>query len=289
MKNILCIYFTGTYHTEHLVNRIKEEKEKDGNSVSLLSVSSSADIKDISSFDEVIFSYPIYAFRAPKPYIDYLKKLRFRKETEYYVYKQSGEPFSYNNSSSCQIEKLLKKQGCHLSGEFHFLYPYNILFAYDEEWKKKLKEYNEYEMMIASYYTENHIQHLTNCSFLKKKITGMISHLQHFGAKINGPLYHVKKKDCSKCHLCLKSCPYQNISLDKKGYPVFHSHCAMCMRCSYCCPKDCIKIGILNSLRINQFTKANDKHKRIKKKFFSAYQKYIDKEKELYSAISERN
>ena len=109
MKNILCIYFTGTYHTEHLVNRIKEEKEKNGNFVSLLSVSSSADIKDISSFDEVIFSYPIYAFRAPKPYIDYLKKLRFRKETEYYVYKQSGEPFSYNNSSSCQIEKLLKK------------------------------------------------------------------------------------------------------------------------------------------------------------------------------------
>lgn len=286
MKNILCIYFTGTYHTEHLANRIKEEKEKEGDSVSLLSVCSSTDIKDLSSFDEVIFSYPIYAFRAPKPYIDYLKKLRFRKEAEYYVYKQSGEPFSYNNSSSCQIENILKKQGCHLSGEFHFLYPYNILFVYNEEWKKRLKEYNDYEMKIASYCSRNHIQHLTHCSFMKKGMTGLISKLQHFGAKINGPLYHVKKKECSKCHLCLKRCPYQNISLDKNGYPVFHSHCTMCMRCSYYCPKDCIRTGILNPIRINQSTKADDKHRRIKKKFFSSYQKYIDREKELYASIS---
>lgn len=288
MKNILCIYFTGTYHTLHLVNRIKEEKEKNGDSVSLLSVCSSSKIEDLSSFDEVIFSYPIYAFRAPKPYIDYLKKLRFKKETKYYVYKQSGEPFSYNNSSSCQIEKLLKKQGCHLSGEFHFLYPYNILFAYDKDWKMKLETYNDYEMKIASYYTDKQIKHLTHSSFLKKGLTGMISHLQHFGAKINGPLYHINKKECTKCHLCINRCPYQNISLDKKEYPVFHSHCTMCMRCSYYCPKDCIRTGILNPLRINQSTKADQKHRRTKKKFFSAYQKYIDREKELYSSIIDK-
>ena len=62
---------------------------------------------------------------------------------------------------------------------------------------------------------------------------------------INSFLYKVEKDKCINCMKCVKECPEKNIYV--KGDKIkFHHHCDMCMRCSFFCPTNAIKIGFLD-------------------------------------------
>lgn len=282
MKKALFLYFTGTYHTKALTETFSEELNRCGIQTKSVFVLEKKEPVDLSGYELILFFYPIYAFKAPLPFIDYLKKLTFPKDSKYYVLKQSGEPFSLNDASSRKIVKILKKHQATLSGEFHFLFPYNILFAYPEAWKKKLMEYNRKLLPHAVDVLIKGEEHPFSYGLFTTLFSNFISVLERFGARINGPLFHTKKKQCSKCGLCIRNCPKRNIR-DNDGYPKFSFHCCLCMRCAYYCPKDAIRIGLLNPLRIHQSTPPKDNL--LTRKFFHSYEKKLKElENELESS-----
>lgn len=52
------------------------------------------------------------------------------------------------------------------------------------------------------------------------------------------------------CQKCIKDCPVHNIKL-KNNRIVFSHKCVMCMRCSFYCPSNAIKIGFLEKWKVN--------------------------------------
>ena len=60
---ILIIYFTGTFNTLYLVNKIKERliKEDSTNEITTFAIDIDSKRVDLSFYELIIFSYPIYA------------------------------------------------------------------------------------------------------------------------------------------------------------------------------------------------------------------------------------
>lgn len=46
---------------------------------------------------------------------------------------------------------------------------------------------------------------------------------------------------CTKCGLCIKSCPTQALSANSENYPAFNGPCVFCMKCVRACPQKILK------------------------------------------------
>ena len=243
---IILIYFTGTYNTRYLSQLMKNRLENKGHDVDLVEIKGDTPQKDVSSYDLIGFSYPIYGFNAPKIFDKYTKKLNIQKGQKCFIYKNSGETFAMNNPSSRYLKKIIKRRKGILINEKHYVMPYNIHFKYEDEFVKEIFSYNDKLMDIQLYEIENNIINIIKSKFIYDFAAWFVL-LQRFGAFVNSYLYRVDMNKCIDCGLCIKTCPMNNIYKNKKGKIKLHNKCLMCMRCSFYCPKDAFNIGFLQS------------------------------------------
>ncbi len=301
--NTLIIYFTGTFNTRYLVTKIKDRLTKLNSNfkVDTLEVNKNSLIKDLSSYDLIFFSYPIYAFNVPSLFIKYLKKLKFNnlKNTKYIIAKQSGETFAINNASSNEIYNLLKfkfKINVKDINEYHFILPYNIHFKFNDNFIKEILNYDKKLLEIMIYDLKNNISNVKLKTNFIYNFASYLFRIQRLGGYINSYFYKVDYSKCSRCYKCINICPIENIVLDQKTNKIkFNNKCLMCMRCSFYCPKDAINIGLLNSWKVNgkyDLERINndnniDSNYIFKQKnfFFKGYYKVINKINKRYDEI----
>ena len=74
---VLLVYFTGTYNTRYLTDRITDEFVSCGHQVDRVEINKDTPIADTNGYDVIGFSYPIYGFNTPLAFDKYLKKLKF--------------------------------------------------------------------------------------------------------------------------------------------------------------------------------------------------------------------
>ena len=289
---ILLIYYTGTYNTRYITNLVKSKLTSHCHQVTTYEVNIDSKPISLKDYDLVGFGYPIYAFNAPKLFIDYLKTLTFNKKAKYFIYKNSGETVALNNASSREIKHILKKNKLELINEHHFLMPYNIHFRFVNNCVKEMLNYDDKLADILVYELEHNIN-----STIKNNIfyetNSLLFLVQRFGAKVNHYFYKVDENKCIKCYKCLKACPTHNISIRKDGTLRFNNNCMMCMRCSLNCPTDAIKIGLLESWKVNRpynfkeimNDESLDGHfiKEDQKGFFKCYRKTYEEIDKTYS------
>ncbi len=247
--NILLIYYTGTYNTRYLTNQLKDKLIEKGNTVDTVEINVYTPIIDTSEYDMIGFSYPIYGFNSPLPFNKYVRKLKFSETQRYFIYKNSGETFAMNNASSRILIRLMKKQKVKFVGEYHFVMPYNIHFPFEKEFVKQILLYNEKLLAVMLYNLENGIISRIRSNVIYN-IAAFFVGIQKIGGNVNSFLYRVDRDKCTKCNKCVKECPQNNIYL-KDGKIKFHHHCDMCMRCSFFCPTNAIKIGFLEGWKVN--------------------------------------
>lgn len=300
--NTLIIYFTGTFNTRYLVNKIKDRlfKLNSNYHVDTLEVNKNTLVKDLSSYNLIIFSYPIYAFNTPSFYIKYLKKLKFyNNNVKYIITKQSGETFAINNASNNEIYNLLRfkfKINIKNINEYHFILPYNIHFKFNDNFVKEILNYNIKLLEIMIYDLTNDITNIKLKTNIIYNFISYIFRIQRLGGYINSYFYKVNYAKCSRCYKCINLCPINNIVLDKKTNKIkFNNKCLMCMRCSFYCPNDAINIGLLNSWKVNgkyDLTRIeqddsidSDYIFKQKKFFFKGYYKVIRRINERYKEI----
>ena len=48
---------------------------------------------------------------------------------------------------------------------------------------------------------------------------------------------------CTRCGLCARECPANNITLDGGSLPRWHGKCTMCLSCIHRCPVRAIEYG----------------------------------------------
>ncbi|MDY2746551.1 MAG: hypothetical protein SOV57_05035, partial [Bacilli bacterium] len=128
--NVLLVYFTGTYNTRFLVSKVEERFVNLGASVKKIEINKDSPIEEVSSYDYIGFSYPIYGFNAPSCFVKYIKKMKFKPQQRFFIFKNSGETMALNNASSRKIFRLMKKNKGIFLGEYHFIMPYNIHFPF---------------------------------------------------------------------------------------------------------------------------------------------------------------
>lgn len=247
---VLFIYFTGTYNTRYVTDLLDQKWQENHHETKRIEICSDTPSSDTSSFDLIGIGYPIYGFNSPKILNDYLKKVRFRENQPYFIYKNSGETFAANNASSRIIIRRLKRKKLKLIGEYHFVMPYNIHFAFERAFIKEIIEMNHKLTEVLYAQLMHHQGQVIKTNLFYRFFSVLVS-VQKIGGPINSFFYKVDVQKCIHCLRCVRECPTKNIAL-KNGKIVFSHRCLMCMRCSFYCPVNAIHIGMLQRWRVNQ-------------------------------------
>lgn len=256
----LLIYYTGTFNTRYVSQRLKEKMEAAGYEVDLYEINPlNTEQLDFSGYDLVGLGYPIYGYNAPWPFLKFIRHQKFPKGLRAFIYKNSGETEKVNDASSLFVWRKLKRSHVIIENEYHFMMPYNIHFPFDERLVKEILMMDEKLYDILVHEVTHHIPNIKRYKLWHKIVTRVVS-IQFIGGDVNSFLYSVDEDKCSHCDLCIKRCPTQNIFRDKDGKVRFHHHCLMCMRCSFYCPNDAINIGFLQSWgwKVNKGCKGYD-------------------------------
>ena len=249
---ILLIYYTGTYNTRYLTDKVEAEFVRRGHEVDRVEIARDTPVKDVSAYDLLGFGYPIYGFNSPLPFNRYTKKLNVQPRQKFFIYKNSGETLAMNSASSRILLRRMAARGAVLKGEYHFVMPYNIHFPFEKDFVRFVREILDYDnklLKIMMYKLEHGIVETVESNLIYDVAAAAVG-IQKAGGAINSFLYRVDEEKCVKCGLCVKNCPEKNIRFEE-GKVKFGHRCDMCMRCSFFCPQDAIRIGFLEGWRVN--------------------------------------
>lgn len=78
------------------------------------------------------------------------------------------------------------------------------------------------------------------------KKSGLIYRIERFTTqkwmvqKFYYRFFKVNKSKCTKCGICVDSCPTKNISLETNEFPKFGKNCIACFNCQLVCPEEAI-------------------------------------------------
>ena len=274
----LGIYYTGTGNSRRVALKAQEELALRGHSLELVDViNSENEPVDVSSYDGLFVFYPIYAFNAPKPIIDYVKRIyKLDNPIPCCIMKQSGEHLFWNNASSLYLISLLKKRNIWVRNEYHYLMPYCFIFRHSDYMAYHMKTVMEalVPLDLDLFLQDIHVR--LNRFPLDSAFAGLLR-IQWWGGRFNGRFYKVEKNKCVKCYKCIKDCPAKNISI-RDGKIVFGGKCLMCQRCVMYCPTKAIKAGMFNSWRVDEpysFKESDDKTTKKPNFCKKNYQRYF--------------
>lgn len=245
---VLLVYYTGTYNTRYLTDRLARELTERGHSVERTEIDAFAPIADTSDCDVIGFGYPIYGFNSPLPFNRYVDKLDIRAGQKFFIYKNSGETFAMNNASSRILLRRMRRKKAVFAGEYHFVMPYNIHFAFDTDFVREILEKDGKLLKILAHDLESGCAPEIKSNAAYNIASAAIS-IQKVGGAVNSFFYRADDR-CVKCGQCAKNCPEGNIKIIE-GRVKFGHRCDMCMRCSFFCPTDAIHIGFLQNWKVN--------------------------------------
>lgn len=297
MDNTCIIYsFSGTGNSHILSEQVKKHLSDLSVKTTIYKIIYPINfnlVPNPNDFDYIGFSYPIHGLNAPKPFIDFVKKIPFSlvKEKAYFVLKNSGEPFAVNNGSSATLNKIMSKKGYKITLEHHYLMPYNIMFEYKKGLIKQMYLYCEALTKVMAIDIVNKKVDKIHTPLWNKALSALLK-VEWIAGPVNHSLIHVDEKKCIHCNKCISQCSSNALYFDKEGKIKANSKCCICMACSFNCPVDALKMGILNPWRVNfggfkyesllkdenvnpSFVNANTKG------YFKYFRKYYKKQDEL--------
>ncbi len=255
----LLIYFTGTFNTRFLTDKLEQALVSRGDTVDRVEINCETQVVSTDGYDFIGFSYPIYGFNSPRAFNQYVAKLKFNKGQKYFIYKNSGENLAMNNASSRILLRRMKRKKLDFCGEYHFVMPYNIHFPFETNCVRQVLDQNKKLLKVMLYNLDNGIVHKIKSKWIYNFAAVFVSIVKIAG-DINSFFYKVDMDKCVKCMRCVKDCPEKNIRFVNGKFKFSH-HCEMCMRCSFYCPTDAFKIGFLKGWKVNGDYKLNQLEK----------------------------
>lgn len=246
MGKALIIYFSQNKSTEKIAREIALGLKNKGCETVFMNILENS-VADMSSYDIIGFGFPVYFFRAPATFIDFLKKMPRIDGKYFFVFKTFG---SNPGDAANFVRKSLSKKGGEEVGYKSFMgqdhaYIYikkNCLLCANHPSLKELESARAFgEELIKNIYEKGYekpkneklkgfaykFEYLVTSNFMVKKL------YSHF--------YKVDKSLCDGCNKCVEICPSKNIILDENGYPVWGRNCIFCWHCELRCPQEAIK------------------------------------------------
>jgi len=150
--------------------------------------------------------------------------------------------------------KVIESKGFRVIIQSSMKMPNNYYFSVG-----KSSNVNEQKEMLRD--AEKKVKTLTNCFLENKELKESAFFARIFLGKVSGRTFRrvlpklsrniTATEDCTKCGLCLRNCPKNNITFEN-GHAIFHSKCMLCLRCIHICPKNAIRY---KGKKINQIQK----------------------------------
>ncbi len=250
MQTALIYVFSGTGNTLITANMLCSNLESKGIKTTVHSIKTGGSPPRPYGFDYIGFGYPVYAYNMPEILFKFVKGLPDAAGKKAFIFKTSGEPFRLNRVSSYKLIKMLHRKGYDVLLEQHLLMPYNILFRYPDRLSKQMYLYCDALSKMLSLRLPGGERDVFRFNPVYV-FASLLMRVQWPGSRLNGRLYWVNKKRCSKCMRCVKDCPENNISF-KDGKFKFGWRCLMCMKCAMLCPVDAVNIGLIPFFKINK-------------------------------------
>jgi len=242
--------FSGTGNTLRMCERIKAAWEQLGHEGEIIKIRDGVK-PEPSAYDRVVVAYPVHAFNAPAPVLEFLKKFPriYKGKRSVFLARTSGEPVKMNDASGVLPARILKRRGYLVKGEFHHVMPYNIIFRHSDGMAARMDRASRILAPVNARDLERGEGRRYRTD-LFMRIAAFFLRIEHPAMPVIGLTFRKKNKKCVGCGKCEKICPRGNISM-KNGKPHFGGHCVGCMGCVFSCPTDAIRPSLLNGWRVN--------------------------------------
>ncbi len=247
MKVILYV-FSGTGNTLKVAALYKKYMNAD---VTVYRISEkSGKFPSPEEYDLVGVGYPIHAFSAPEPVINFCKKLPAVAYRRAFVFKTSGEGLHLNDGSSQKCIKILKKKGYDVTLERHIVMPYNMIYRHSDAMAKQMWIYAKALVKLSCNELESFKRENVKEPFYKTFFIPPLNWIESKFAHFHGPMFKVDTNKCIDCGKCAGVCPENNIEKIDGKYKFGHK-CVLCMGCSFGCPVDAIHVGVFKYWKVN--------------------------------------
>jgi ferredoxin/flavodoxin len=247
MKVILYV-FSGTGNTLKVAHLYKKYLNAD---VDIYRVSKkNTAVPSPEGYDLVGIGYPIHAFCAPEPIVNFVNTLPPVAYRRAFIFKSSGEGLHVNDGSSRKILKILRGKGYDIISERHIVMPYNMIYRHTDAMAKQMWIYAQALVELHSNSINSFEREKITLSPLLTFLSPLIGKIEQSFAHIHGPMFKVDTSKCVHCLKCVNVCPQNNITYSD-GKFVFGRECVLCMGCSFGCPQNAINVGIFKYWKVN--------------------------------------
>lgn len=214
-------YFSGTGTTKYLARLLSHALDAPAYSM---------ENHKINKDDLSIIMYPVYAFTSPS-YVDKWVKNIPKGHGKVAIINTSGGLSHLNDGSSYKLIAMLSDKGYDVCYDRNVVIASNYFADNDIGTVQTLSEVAKEKVddIVSDLYSN---RRRIKTYPIKGKVSRVIGHLEHFGARLFGNT--LKVRSCNTCMVCVLNCPKDNIVFSE-GIK-FKSKCMMCMRCVYNCP-----------------------------------------------------
>lgn len=225
----MVFYFTATGNSLYVAKRLSE------NPISIAQMLKQSELEFEDKSIGVVF--PIYAGRAPKIVIDFLKKSTFKTSYMYFI-------GTYGNSDSAICETLpaeCEKLKINYMNTVSMVDNYLPVFDMEQEKKADKGTEKKIEKIIADISERK--QSIPEVTSTGRRLAKQVWTMEKLGLmKNDGSQLVVKTKICNGCGICKKVCPIDNIVIGSGIAVRKNSKCEYCLACAHHCPNKAITI-----------------------------------------------
>ena len=243
MKKIELKYFTGTGNSLQVLNRMKNEFQKNDYDVDIASIT---DDEDFDCDCELAgFCFPVYAYGLPRICRTYLNSLPVQQTSKkVFLVVSAGNPDEIGYALEIGKEILRKKNFEVVYSEavqmpsnwipFMVTPPKNQAQAFLEKGAEKAaKIANNIMNGISFHHVFNIPKSMNRSGFLFEYYS-----FHKLGINFMWRIFRTSE-NCNSCGMCAKICPTKSIEI-KEGKPRWKSSCEQCMRCVNYCKQEAI-------------------------------------------------
>ena len=241
MDKIRIVYYSGTGGTRMAAECLADSLTKRNCQVAIQRLKA-GEPEVLGEFDRLVVMFPVYAFNAPEPVLNWSRNLSEQQNKSAAVISVSGGgEMCPNTACRRRTIKNLEKKGFVVDYEAMLVMPPNIAIALKAPLDKMLLD-------ILPHKTEAIADDLARNLTLRKhplmldRALASMSLFERFGAHWFGRRIRVSSA-CSGCAECAMNCPSGNISMHD-GRPIFGKVCHLCMNCLYSCPAQALSPGL---------------------------------------------
>ena len=242
---INILYFTSTGNTLWLLQKAKKMIEEKGHTVNLFeSVTTGQEFAE--NCDMIGVFYPVWGSDMPDPIRDKMHRLKEGGGKKIFLV---GNCAVFTGDTGMHWKKILGKKGYDAFYVDHLTMPININIPGWNLWKVPDKD--KQAKILAE--AEIHLKEV--CSSVlegKTKVDGTSPFSRFFGwfqrvglqpfTDYAKKFFMCDSEKCTRCGLCYRMCPRNNITIDKDKGAVFGSDCILCMKCYNLCPVNAVLV-----------------------------------------------